>query len=513
MATHSQPQAKRNMPLLDEGKRARVFQRMELIRETIFRENQCDSFLVRIARSVADGDQRGLLKAYNAHPVSEKELRDASWSGHRAAQRLIAGLAAFRYNCLPDMIDDKEFTPEEISEYRTLKARFIRSLLSSHHSIVEEIPSTLRLTLSALNILPDAVTGKAGADAFSSKMAWLGGEVAAPSRPGKIVLALSGGSAKGMFYIGFVRALRENGLWPDMVIGDSAGAMAAGGLASGLPSEVFEDRFSPLSMKRIFSPLSAPLTLITSGGSAIIGRKYGDLLKDAFGDSPFSDNADCFVVTAIHRPTPFGKAIIGRSSARNGSISLSSDIPLYAGIWGSSAMQGIVPHPLMKRFTAERLERDRFGTSVHTMELPYATLDDGGVSENLPLETSELLLEKAGEDGLIILVNLANLGPAKAVVPPTEGGGMLTRAERWFKGVLDNSAPMRAYDAFNMTFDTNVRRAVETSSGKGMKILLNPNNDGTLDSIGLLNFRGADAIIEYGYAEGKRLCGLLLGNS
>ncbi len=511
MATHCQGPAKRNFPLLEESKRARIFQRMDSIRETIIRENQCDFFLANIAASVVAGDQRGLLKAYGAHPISAKELDGTSWAGRRALQRLLAGVAAFRHSCLPDLIDDKDFTTDEVKEYRARKFHFVRSLLSAHHSIVEEIPSTLRLTLSALNMLPDVVTGKAGADAFSSRMAWLGRDVPGPEPPGKIVLALSGGSAKGMFYIGFVRALREGGIWPDMIIGDSAGAMAAGGLASGLPQEEFEGRFSPSAMRKVFSPLSAPLTLITSGGSAIIGRRYGSLLRSVFGESPFSANADCFVVTAIHQPVPFGKAIIGRSSEGNGSLSLSSDIPLYAGVWGSSAMQGIIPHPMLKRFTAERLERGQFGTAVHSMELPYATLDDGGVSEDLPVETAELLLEKAGADGLIIMVNLANLGPAKALVPPASGGGALARTERWLKTVLDNSAPMRAYGAFNMTFDSNARSAVNSAQGKGLKIILNPNNDGSLDSIGILNFRGAGAIIEYGYAMGRQLCGTLLG--
>jgi predicted acylesterase/phospholipase RssA len=511
MSNHDKPRetgslAIRRMPVIAEEKRIRIFERMRTIQDTIIKENQGEAFLVSVSRAISDGDYKGMLDAFSIHPVSGKEIHDASGVLKGSFSDLAARLVRFQKKDLVELLKDKQFSPEKLREYRHIKAKFVNELVKECPSIPIEIPATFHLTLSALNILPQTVMGKTEADTFSSKMAWIGREVSGPEKPGRIALVLSGGAAKGVFYLGFIRALRENGIWPDIVVGNSAGALASAGLASGKPQQELEDAFTPDKMKRIFSPFLAPLTFLASAGNGVIGLRYGAHLKKVFGESRFSKNADCFVIVTVQQPTGFGRTVIGRSTDANGSISLSSDIPLYEGVWGSSTIPGLIPQPKVRPFTAERLEHELFGTDIRSMELPYATFDDGGVTENLPLESTDLMLGKAGLEGLMIMVNLSNLSPAKAVPPAQNGrglGGMLRR-------MINESAPMRAYNAFENMFNSDMVQGIEASSGRGLKILLNPNCDGSLDGINIITYQGYDAIREYGYSMGKKLCDLLL---
>ncbi len=57
----------------------------------------------------------------------------------------------------------------------------------------------------------------------------------------KIGLVLSGGGARGLSHLGVVKALYERGIYPDIISGTSAGAIAGGLLAKGLePDELVE---------------------------------------------------------------------------------------------------------------------------------------------------------------------------------------------------------------------------------------------------------------------------------
>ncbi len=510
MATTNQ--ALRRIPLINDERRRKIFGRIPEIRETIMKENQEGAFLVSLARSVASGDPYGVLDALDAHPIAGKEIYAPGGSLKREAADLVARLRKFQQAGIEGLIGDKEFTNDEIREYHSRKAAFVQKLASECPGMASAIPVTLNLAVSSLNALPDAVRGAASQGTFSSPFSWIGKNATMPEPPGRIVLVLSGGAAKGMFYAGFIRALREEGFWPDMLVGNSAGAIAAAAMASGKPQDVLENAFAAKTMRRIFNPALAPITLLATAGKGAIGLEYGTHLRKVFGEMGFSDCADCFLVVSVQEPVNFGKAVIGRGSFASGAGAFSSDIPLYMGVWGSSAVQGVIPQPTARPFTAERLEKGVFGTSVHRMELPYATLDDGGVIENLPLETAELLLRELPSEKLVIAVNLSNLNPAKAVLPPMESGGLLAKLSRRLRDAMDESAFRRAYTGFEHIFNQNIVQCVENAGGRGLKILLNPNSDGSLDGIDLLSFRGAGAIRDYGFETGRKLCGILIGD-
>ena len=53
----------------------------------------------------------------------------------------------------------------------------------------------------------------------------------------KIGLVLSGGGARGFAHLGLIQALNEAGIFPDVISGTSAGAMAGVLYADGLHSK------------------------------------------------------------------------------------------------------------------------------------------------------------------------------------------------------------------------------------------------------------------------------------
>lgn len=59
----------------------------------------------------------------------------------------------------------------------------------------------------------------------------------------KIGVALSGGAARGMAHLGVLKALEQNGIFPDMIAGTSAGAMNGTLCASGLDVDYLVGRF------------------------------------------------------------------------------------------------------------------------------------------------------------------------------------------------------------------------------------------------------------------------------
>ena len=64
-----------------------------------------------------------------------------------------------------------------------------------------------------------------------------------PKKPYRLGLALSGGGAKGLAYVGVFKFLEERGIRPDIIVGTSAGAMAAALWADGHTSDEIREMF------------------------------------------------------------------------------------------------------------------------------------------------------------------------------------------------------------------------------------------------------------------------------
>lgn len=76
----------------------------------------------------------------------------------------------------------------------------------------------------------------------------------------RVALCLGGGGARGGAHIGVLRVMEENGLKPDLVVGNSMGAIIGALYCAGLPLNKIEELVVDGECKKAFKP--APLTLL-----------------------------------------------------------------------------------------------------------------------------------------------------------------------------------------------------------------------------------------------------------
>jgi len=520
---------RRRMPVIDPEKRARIFQRMHEIRADIIEKYHKDVIIFDLAREIASGDRTDILRILRNDIFVKNELYNDDGRLSKHSTLLLKHLRELYVDGISQI---RKAGFAEIDKY-TKKRRELEDYLET---IKDSCPHTYKLVNAALNVLREVMTGKTRTHAYASNVAWIGEQIEEEQKPAKIVLALSGGAAKGVFYVGFLRALQEAEIWPDFVVGTSAGALAAAALATGNGYEKITEAFSRNKLKKIFGFLSVPFTFISTLGGAVIGKNFGKHLKKVLGNIRFSDIADVFVIASVQQPVSFGKTVIGRASELNRGLELSSNLEVWKAVWGSCAMQGIIPHPITGPFRAERLAEGEFDVERYSMSLPYATLDDGGVVENLPLSTAELILREIKEHGLIISVNLADLNPTGKTVSEYLTVRQAIMAEvkklednaKWYKRPIAffkgfwayikedlkrfyyTRAPLRVYMGYDATLYQSVIHTMSSARGTGLKILLNPNADGSLSDGGVLSFSGTNEIIRRGYQAGKELVDILL---
>ena len=80
-----------------------------------------------------------------------------------------------------------------------------------------------------------------------------------PRKPYRLGLALSGGGAKGLAYVGVFKFLEERGIRPDVIVGTSAGAIAAVLWADGHTSDEIREMFAGREFSE-FARVQVPTT-------------------------------------------------------------------------------------------------------------------------------------------------------------------------------------------------------------------------------------------------------------
>jgi NTE family protein len=109
----------------------------------------------------------------------------------------------------------------------------------------------------------------------------------------KIGLALGGGAARGWAHIGVLKALRDAGIKPDIIVGTSIGAVVGACHAAG-HLDALEDFARDLTRRRIFGYLD-----FNFAGTALInGQKLCDRLEHHLGDLNIEDLATRFTAVA-----------------------------------------------------------------------------------------------------------------------------------------------------------------------------------------------------------------------
>ena len=94
-----------------------------------------------------------------------------------------------------------------------------------------------------------------------------------PDRP-RVGLALSGGAARGIAHVGVLRALEENNIPIDAIVGASAGALIGGCYATGLSIDRLEQMARAFRWRHTSRLLFSPLGLQSNAHMEKFLRKH-----------------------------------------------------------------------------------------------------------------------------------------------------------------------------------------------------------------------------------------------
>ncbi|MEN2998442.1 MAG: patatin-like phospholipase family protein [Brevinematia bacterium] len=112
-------------------------------------------------------------------------------------------------------------------------------------------------------------------------------------RKKKIGVALGSGSFKGLCHLGFIKALEERGIIPDVIAGSSIGALIGALWASGLRSSEIIEVFKKINSRNFLKYISFSLSR-----KGFVETKVEDFLKECIGRVRFSELKTKLIVTA-----------------------------------------------------------------------------------------------------------------------------------------------------------------------------------------------------------------------
>ena len=136
-----------------------------------------------------------------------------------------------------------------------------------------------------------------------------------PGPPPKVALALSSGGLRGMAHLGVLRVLESQGLWPDLIVGTSIGALVGACWAHGLDSA---------TLARV--PLPAALDPWSSWWTTPAARSaaYEGFVVELLGRTPIERLPTRFVAVASERNTGrlqlFGRGDAARAVAASSAL-------------------------------------------------------------------------------------------------------------------------------------------------------------------------------------------------
>lgn len=160
----------------------------------------------------------------------------------------------------------------------------------------------------------------------------------------KIGIALSGGATLGAAHVGVLQVLEENGIYPDIVTGTSAGALVGAAYCAGIPLDEIETLFITMNWPSLIK-LS-----IRNSLSIFDTQPMEDFLRKKLGDIEFKDLKLPFAAVACN--------------INNGEKVVITEGPLAPAVRASAAVPGL----------------------FSPVSINDHLLVDGGIVDNLPVE-------------------------------------------------------------------------------------------------------------------------------
>jgi NTE family protein len=151
-------------------------------------------------------------------------------------------------------------------------------------------------------------------------------------RGDKVVLALGGGAARGLAYIGVCHVLEEEGLEIAGVAGTSIGSVIAAMLATGRLAD-YEEKMNRMTRRRVFSMLDP----VIPRSGLFAGSRIIDFLRVLLGDTKIEDCEIPFVAVASELES--GEEVWLKDGDLVDAVRASSSIPgfftpvLHQGRW------------------------------------------------------------------------------------------------------------------------------------------------------------------------------------
>jgi len=290
----------------------------------------------------------------------------------------------------------------------------------------------------------------------------------------KIGLALGGGSARGWAHIGVLRALREAGIHPDIVVGTSMGAVVGGCYVAGELDAL--ERFAlELTRRKVLGFLDFNLT----GSGLIHGQRLRDVLHDRLRGVAIESLPKRYVAVATEIGTGHETWL-----ARGNIVDAMRASYALPGIFKPVAIEG-------------------------------RWLFDGALVNPVPVSVCRALgaryviaVNVNAEAGHgTVVTHMEALPPPPALPPPAEDLGLLARnslavkklLQRQFFGRADNGPGISTVmmEAFNIVQDRIARSRL---AGDPPDVMVSPR----LAAFGLFDFHRADAMIEAGVVAAQR---------
>lgn len=198
----------------------------------------------------------------------------------------------------------------------------------------------------------------------------------------RFALALGGGGLKGAAHLGVLKVLVDNGLHPNLVVGTSAGAIAAALYGSSMLSaaSLIFQLPSPALLKPNFRRLGGlPLGILD-------GKMIENMLRQLWGEKRFSDLKIPIAVVACDLYSGHTVIYSALQPARPlpPGIIMGGDVPVWQAVRASISLPGLfTPFPI--------------GTHL---------LVDGGITANVPADIARVL-----GASIVIAVELGTSAP------------------------------------------------------------------------------------------------------
>ncbi|MGC8766784.1 MAG: patatin-like phospholipase family protein [Brevinematia bacterium] len=109
----------------------------------------------------------------------------------------------------------------------------------------------------------------------------------------KVGVALGSGSFKGVCHLGFIKALEEKGVYPDVITGSSVGAIIGALWASGLNSQKIIDIFKQINSRNFLRYIS-----FSASRKGFIDAKIEEFLNEHIGQIKFDELKTKLIVLA-----------------------------------------------------------------------------------------------------------------------------------------------------------------------------------------------------------------------